>query len=60
MERARAHGVALSVDEKAGPVVVSVCRRLDGMPLAIELAAARLRSMSLAELHAGWTSGSGC
>ena len=51
VERARAYGVALSVDEQAGPVVVSVCRRLDGMPLAIELAAARLRSMSLAELH---------
>ena len=50
-ERARAHGVALAVGGQGGPLVVSVCRRLDGMPLAIELAAARLRSMSLAELH---------
>ena len=51
VERARAQGVALALDEQAGPLVVSVCRRLDGMPLAIELAAARLRSMSLGELH---------
>jgi predicted ATPase/class 3 adenylate cyclase len=50
-DRARAHGVALSVDGQTAPLVVSVCRRLDGMPLAIELAAARLRSMSLSELH---------
>jgi predicted ATPase/class 3 adenylate cyclase len=50
-DRARANGIALAGDEQTGPLVVSVCRRLDGMPLAIELAAARLRSMSLSELH---------
>jgi predicted ATPase/DNA-binding XRE family transcriptional regulator len=49
-DRARAQGSDLCVDEQTAPVVVSICRRLDGMPLAIELAAARLRSMSLTEL----------
>jgi predicted ATPase len=50
--RASAQGVVLALDQHTGPLVVSICRRLDGLPLAIELAAARLRSMSLAELHA--------
>jgi len=48
--RARAQGISLALDADTFARVVSVCRRLDGMPLAIELAAARLRSMSLADL----------
>ena len=50
--RAQAQGAGLALDADAVALVVSVCRRLDGMPLAIELAAARLRSMSLADLAA--------
>ena len=50
-DRARAQGAGLRVDEQTVPVVVSICRQLDGMPLAIELAAARLRSLSLTDLH---------
>jgi len=45
--RARAQGAGLSLDQETAPLVISICARLDGLPLAIELAAARLRSMSL-------------
>jgi predicted ATPase/class 3 adenylate cyclase len=51
MARAREQGTGLSADEQTALLVVSICRRLDGMPLAIELAAARLRSLSLRGLH---------
>ena len=40
------------LDDDAAPMVASICRRLDGIPLAIELAASRLSSMSLEDLHA--------
>ncbi len=51
VERAREQGTDLSIDEQNGPLAVAICARLDGMPLAIELAAARLRSLSLRALH---------
>ena len=41
---------ALNVDQRRS--VVDVCRRLDGVPLAIELAAARVIAMSPTELVA--------
>ncbi len=47
VERAAEQGVELTVDDETAPLLVSICRRLDGLPLAIELAAARLRSLSL-------------
>jgi predicted ATPase/class 3 adenylate cyclase len=51
VERARRQGIGLTVDEHTSPLIASICRRLDGMPLAIELAAARLRVLSLPDLR---------
>jgi tetratricopeptide (TPR) repeat protein len=51
VDRARAQGAGLTVNEATLPVIASICRRLDGLPLAIELAAARLRSLSLNGLN---------
>ncbi len=51
-DRAAAQGVALAGDEETAAVAGRICRRLDGIPLAIELAAARLRMMPAAELEA--------
>ena len=48
--RARMPGFTLTAEHAA--TVARICRRLDGLPLALELAAARLPTLSLAELAA--------
>jgi predicted ATPase len=48
--RAAAVRYGFSVDESNAEAVAGICRRLDGLPLAIELVAARAGVMSLDEL----------
>lgn len=50
VERAQAVRPDFSLDAATTPLVCEICRRLDGMPLAVELAAARMRSMGPLEL----------
>jgi predicted ATPase/DNA-binding SARP family transcriptional activator len=50
LDRARAVRPDLEVGGDDVTWVVGICRALDGIPLAIELAAGRLRSLSLADL----------
>ncbi len=49
-DRAGAVREDLTTDARTSMTMARVCRALDGMPLAIELAAARLRTMSLDQL----------
>lgn len=46
VDRARAVSSGLTLTEETAPPVAEICRRLDGLPLAIELAAARARVLS--------------
>ena len=51
LERVRAERPALSFDSEFVDAAVDICRRLDGMPLAIELAASRCRTMDIADVR---------
>ena len=51
VERARAHRPEFTLGSGNARIVASLCRRLDGIPLALELAAARVGSMSLEDLE---------
>ena len=50
VERASATGAGLTLDDGTAPAVAEICRRLEGLPLAIELAAARTRLLPPAAL----------
>jgi predicted ATPase/class 3 adenylate cyclase len=52
LARASAGAPSFRPDDADLGTVMRVCRRLDGLPLAIELAAARLRVLSLSQLAA--------
>ena len=52
-DRARHARPDLAVGSDDVAAVVEICARLDGLPLAIELAAARVRALSLAEILDG-------
>ncbi len=52
LERARAVRPDFEVNPENRPWLEELCRRLDGIPLALELAAARLRHLGLVELNA--------
>ena len=49
-ERARAASGTFELNGENQAAVASICRRLDGMPLAIELAAVRTRALSVEQI----------
>ena len=52
LERARAEAPDLVIDADQTRAVAELCQRLDGLPLAVELAASRVRALTPVELVA--------
>jgi predicted ATPase/DNA-binding SARP family transcriptional activator len=51
VERAKSQQAAFCLDDSNCTAVATVCARLDGIPLALELAAARLRTMTVTDME---------
>ena len=51
VERAQAHKVGWLLTEAEAPAVADLVQRLEGIPLALELAAARVRTLSVADIN---------
>ncbi len=52
IDRALCAQPSLRLTQQSAEAVASICRRLDGIPLAIELAAARVRALSIEKIAA--------
>jgi predicted ATPase/class 3 adenylate cyclase len=51
VERAKLHKPGFALTEREAPAIAELVARLEGIPLALELAAARVRSLSLTEIN---------
>jgi predicted ATPase/class 3 adenylate cyclase len=51
VDRARSVRTDLALDDSTVDAIAEICRRLDGIPLAIELAAARAQSLTASEIN---------
>jgi predicted ATPase/class 3 adenylate cyclase len=50
VDRARAADTRFGLSDDTAPIIAEICRRLDGIPLAIELAAARVKVLSISNI----------
>ena len=51
VDRARLHKPSFALTEREAPTVAELCARLEGIPLALELAAARMRTLGVADIN---------
>ncbi len=50
VDRAQAASPNIGIADDDAPALADICRRLDGLPLALELAAARVRALSVPQI----------